>query len=62
MLHGFQLELLGRQVIADWIRGVEQDRLARTPRFVSKGLPLRDRMGRALMPLGCSPQSLPCRC
>jgi hypothetical protein len=31
MLHDFQSEWLARQIIAEWIREAEKDRLARIP-------------------------------
>jgi len=63
MLHDFQPEWLGREIIAEWIREVEKDRLAaRVPRPVINGFPLRERAGRALVRLGCSLQREPCRC
>lgn len=55
-------EWLGRHIIADRMREVEKDRLARLAMHPGEVLPLRDRVGRALVRFGCSLQGEPCRC
>jgi hypothetical protein len=61
MLYGLQHEWFGREVISERIREVVKDRLVRISGPGKRGLPLKQRVGRVLVHLGCSLQGEACR-